>query len=327
MSQPGGDDLKAGDLVTAETTQAITKGLVWLAAHQQKDGSFGSGAYEGSIANTSIAGLALMSAGSEPGRGLYGEQLEKALTYVMDSVRPSGYIFREKGALHGPMYHHAFAVLFLAEAYQLSKRPEIREKLERAVRLIVDTQNNEGGWRYQPVRNDADLSVTICQLNALRAVRQAGVHVPRETLERCGQYIKQSQNLDGGFRYMLPGGASAYPRSAGGTLGLATLLQPDPHALDQAVAYLLQFKQAAKLGQRYSHYFYGQYYAAQAMHIQGGDLWTEWYPAIRAEILSKQTREGCWMDSIGNDYGTAMALIILQMPKSRLPLFQRPANR
>ena len=56
----------------------------------------------------------------------------------------------------------------------MTHRPEIREKLQKAVRLIIDTQNGEGGWRYQPVRRDADLSVTICQVNALRAAPEEG---------------------------------------------------------------------------------------------------------------------------------------------------------
>ena len=114
------------------------------------------------------------------------------------------------------MYSHGFGTLFLAEAYGMTHRPEIREKLQKAVRLIIDTQNNEGGWRYQPVRRDADLSVTICQINALRAARNAGLFVPKETVEACIRYVKQSQNPDGGFRYMLQGGASAFPRSAAG---------------------------------------------------------------------------------------------------------------
>ena len=50
------------------------------------------------------------------------------------------------------MYSHGFGTLFLAEAYGMTHRPEIREKLQKAVRLIIDTQNIEGGWRYQPVQ-------------------------------------------------------------------------------------------------------------------------------------------------------------------------------
>ena len=116
------------------------------------------------------------------------------------------------------MYSHGFGTLFLAEAYGMTHRPEIREKLQKAVRLIIDTQNIEGGWRYQPVKHDADLSVTICQINALRAARNAGLFVPKETVDACIDYVKRSQNPDGGFRYMLSGGrqrVSAVGRRSG----------------------------------------------------------------------------------------------------------------
>ena len=147
-------------------------------------------------------------------------QIDKALPYVMDNTSPSGFIAVAASSTHGPMYSHGFGTLFLAEAYGMTHRPEIREKLRKAVRLIIDTQNNEGGWRYQPIRSDADLSVTICQINALRAARNAGLYVPKETVDACIRYVKQSQNPDGGFRYMLQGGASAFPRSAAGVVAL-----------------------------------------------------------------------------------------------------------
>ena len=73
------------------------------------------------------------------------------------------------------MYGHGFATLFLAEVYGMTPRPDVRETLRKAVRLIVQTQNQEGGWRYHPVRNDAALSVTSCQIMALRAARTTGV--------------------------------------------------------------------------------------------------------------------------------------------------------
>jgi hypothetical protein len=191
------------------------------------------------------------------------------------------------------------------------------------VRLIVDTQNGEGGWRYQPVRNDADLSVTICQINALRAARNAGIYVPRETVEACIRYVKQSQNPDGGFRYMLTGGASAFPRSAAGVVALYSAAVYETKEVDAGINYLKQFIPEIKFGQRYSHYFYGHYYAAQAMWIRGGADWVQWYPAIRDELVHNRTPQGSWNDSIGSEYGTAMALIILQMPNNYLPIFQR----
>src|SRR5262249_9781761 len=168
------------EMMTPETDRAIQTGLAWLARTQNADGSFGSGTYRGNIAVTSVAALAFMASGSSPGRGPYGAPIDKALAFVMVNTSPSGFIAVAGWATHGPMYSHGFGTLFLAEAYGMTHRPEIREKLQKAVHLILDTQNNEGGWRYQPVKHDADLSVTICQINALRAARNAGLYVPKE---------------------------------------------------------------------------------------------------------------------------------------------------
>lgn len=62
------------------------------------------------------------------------------------------------------MYSHGIGTLFLPDSYGMTHQPEIREKPGKTVRLIVDTQNAEGGWRYHPVRRDAGLSVTICHI-------------------------------------------------------------------------------------------------------------------------------------------------------------------
>lgn len=324
------DEARTGDvpvgtaaLVTPETDRAIRDGLAWLAKQQQDDGSFGSGAYKGNIAVTSLAALAFMAAGSTPGRGPYGDEIDKALAYVLDNTSASGFVCVAGAATHGPMYSHGWGTLFLAESYGMTRRPEIREKLERAVRLIVNSQNDEGGWRYQPQPNDADISVTVCQINALRAARNAGIFVPKETVEHCIEYCKKAQNPDGGFRYMLQGGASGFPRSAAGIVALQSAGKYFGPEIDDGIAYLKQFQPEARFGQRINHYFYGHYYAAQAFWIRGGEDWDRWYVAIRNELLGKRSPQGSWTDSIGSDYGTAMALIVLQMPNNYLPIFQR----
>src|SRR6516165_10190602 len=116
---------------------------------------------------------------------------------------------------------------------------------------------------------------------------------------------------------MLQGGASSFPRSAAGVVALYSAAVYDAKEVEAGIAYLKQYMPEIKLGSRYSHYFYGHYYAAQAMKLRGGDDWNEWYTAIRDELLRRQAAAGYWADSIGNDYGTAMALFILQMPRSQ----------
>jgi hypothetical protein len=170
-----------------------------------------------------------------------------------------------------------------------SKRPELRDKLQKAVQLIVRTQNDEGGWRYQAVTADTDLSVRICQINALRAARSAGVFVPRETVDACLKYVKQLQNPDGGFRNMSTTGSSAFPRSAAGVVALYSVAEYESKEINAGIEFLKQFL-PERSGQPYiPHYFYGHYYAIQAMWIRGGGDGDSWYPAIRDDPVRRQT--------------------------------------
>jgi hypothetical protein len=60
------------------------------------------------------------------------------------------------------------------------------------------------------------------------------------------------------------------------------------------------------------------------MYLAGGQYWATWWPAIREELIQRQQPDGVWLDpSIGNIYGSSMALIVLQMPKRYLPIFQK----
>jgi hypothetical protein len=59
------------------------------------------------------------------------------------------------------------------------------------------------------------------------------------------------------------------------------------------------------------------------MWIRGGEDWFEWYSSVRDELVAMQTSEGAWHDTVCDEYGTAMALLVLQMPNNYLPIFQR----
>lgn len=71
------------------------------------------------------------------------------------------------------------------------------------------------------------------------------------------------------------------------------------------------------------YFFYGHYYAVQAMWQASGEAWNAWYPAIRDLLLDEQRANGAWSDAISSEYGTAMACLILRMPESYLPIFER----
>jgi prenyltransferase beta subunit len=331
--QPDGSASRG--MITPATQLAIDQGLSYLAQHQHPDGSFGAAQYHGNVAITSLAGLAMMAGGHQPARGAYGDVVTRALRYVIERDNGQGFLKSRSGNPNGPMYEHGFGTLFLSEVSGMVQDRELRERLretlKRAIKLIVDSQNPEGGWRYQPDGKDADVSVTICQIMGLRAARNAGFFVSKTTVDRCIKYVKNCQDRDGGFHYQQQGGSSQFARSAAGLVALYSAGVYKGPEIESALKYLMQYKPGSGGYARpdvHLHYYYGHYYAAQAMWTAGDPYWKEWYPAIRDELIGHQEtdrqRYGCWTDHrFSNDYATAMACIILQIPNNYLPILQK----
>lgn len=336
---PGDNDQS---MVNPKAQFAIDQGLAYLAARQLPDGSFGTNRYQGNVAVTALAGLSFMAAGHQPGRGKYGSVVSKAVEYVLNSEQPQdsvgratpGFLYQKKFIKqHGAMYEHGFGTLFLAEAYGMVYEPELRDRLgatlRRSVQLIITSQNAEGGWRYSPFSPDADLSVTICQMMALRAARNAGITVPGSVARKCISYVKLCQNpqRNGAFQYMKHGGHTSFPLTAAGVVALYSAGIYKDESIEKGLEFLKLYRPGGNQpnDQMFQiHYYYGHYYAAQAMWIVGGRYWKEWYPAVRDELLEKRNPDGSWFDSrICPHYCTAMALIVLQMPNNYLPIFQR----
>jgi prenyltransferase beta subunit len=293
-----------GDEITPAQQAAVDKGLAYLASKQARNGSFGGGygSAAGHAGITALGGLAFMAAGNLPGRGKYGDNVQKALDFVIANTQESGLIASDNS--HGSMYGHGFATLFLGEVYGMTQDEDVKEKLQKAVRLIQKTQNREGGWRYTPAPIDADISVTICEIMGLRAARDAGIKVEKETVDIAIKYVRRCQNPDGGFSY-----AGVF----------------EGNDLKRGLDYLKQFSGGRPMvgdGGMEGMYFYGNYYAAQAMFLAGGEYWAGYYPHIRDTLVARQNKvDGSWNGEAGQDYATAMALIILQMPNRYLPVF------
>ncbi len=316
-------ELTAEQLIDGPTQAAIDRGLRFLAGRQitrgADRGAFGTSGYNGSVAISGIAGLAFMSEGSTPGIGRYGKQVDHCVQFLTKNTSKTGYIARAGGRGVGNMYGHGFAMLFMTQAYGMTRQKELGQKLHTAVKLTLSAQNPEGGWRYRPEPTDADLSVTVCQVMALRAARDAGINVPDPARDKTIAYVKKSQIDDGGFRYTLRGGHTTFALTAAGLVSLFSAGIYDGPQIEKGLRYLKAQKNRAQ-----GHYFfYGHYYAVQAMWHAGGQWWNDWYPDIRDMLLKRQQANGSWSSPYSEEFGTAMACIILQMPNDRLPIFAR----
>jgi len=303
--------------------KACARALEWLAAKQNKDdGSWSETSYPHNTAVTAFALLAFMSQGHLPGQGLYGPEVAKGTRFLLASARePDGYLIGPRG---GNMYCHAMATLALAELWGMTGDDAIKPVLDRAVRLIVSSQSDQGGWRYEPHSNQADISVTIMQVMALRAAKNSGLHVPDRTLNEALAYIQRCYDpRSGGFTYQPGSRGPGFARTAAGVCVLQLTGNYDAKQIPRAVEYMkTQFATR-------QHFWYGHYYAAHALHQVGGKEWQEWYGRIRELLLSKQSPDGSWSsrdldyNSPGPVYQTSVGVIVLSVPAHYLPIFQR----
>jgi hypothetical protein len=219
------------------------------------------------------------------------------------------------------MYEHAMSTLMLAEAWGMYQRPGILDTVQRAVDLIVSSQNDHGGWRYDPRPADADVSVTVMQLVALRGAKNAGLRVPKRTFDSAIGYVKSCARPSGGFLYQPGFGAEGYARTAAGVCSLLTSGDYDSVETLAGLKYLQDRKEPKLRGDDHLHY--ALYYAAQAMY-QATDpqQFQMWYPPMRNELLSLQQADGSWEGEAGPIYGTAMSVLALSVPYRYLPVYQ-----
>jgi len=317
---PARDDFD--DLYTPEVDQAIRVSLGRLLSTQSEEGCFPGSDNGRNIGVCSLVGLALLSRGVRSGLGEAGLGLRRIGQYVLNASQESGFLTVSGATSHGPMYEHGFGTLFLAELHGTDPGLDVRPRLVAAVDLIVRSQNAQGGWRYDPRPTDADLSVTVCQVMALRAARNAGIGVAKETIDRAVDYIRRSQNPDGGFMYQRSGGQSRFPLTAAAVVALYNAGIYESSEIDAAIRYLQDNYAACSSLQRETFFYYAHYYSVQAFWHRGGDAWKQWYLRLRRALLQLRTEQG-WFDSYSLEYGTAMACLILNMPRTVLPIFQR----
>jgi hypothetical protein len=171
--------------------------------------------------------------------------------------------------------------------------------------------------------------VSVAQLMALRAAKNAGVYVDKAVVDKAVKYIKDCRQPDGGYAYIKGQSGSLFPRSAAAVVGLYSAGIYDGEHVESGLAYIRKFRphgqRNAPMEVRPEHYYYGHYYAALAMWTAGGNYWNDWFPAIRSELLvRREPITSVWDDRIfGSAYATAMACIILQLPNNYLPIMQK----
>jgi hypothetical protein len=317
--------------ISPAAAAASNKAMAYLASTQREDGSW-PGSFGSTTGIVASCTLALLSGGHVPGSGEHGASTAKATQYLISCAQPNGLIYKQ-GMQGAPMYHHGLATLALAEIWGMTQDLRVRDTVKRAVELIVATQNRKGGWRYQPRVSDDDLSVTVMMLMALRAAKDGGILVPKETIDLGIEYVKschssKESGKEGGFSYTPGNGKSGFALTGAGVLSLQVAGNYRAKEVMEGVDYLVSHEPVGKEPAEKEHYYYGQYYAAMGIYQAqsagewGRKAWNQWYPAITKSLISTQQADGRWSSGYDQD-PTAMAVLVLNIPYRFLPIYQR----
>ena len=333
--------------ITPASEAALKKGLEWLAKNQGPEGNWGSPR----LGLVSMAALAFLAAG-ETGTTGYGVNTHKALAYVVEKAKPSGLLnITEPG---GDMYNHGLSTFVLGQAYGMTRDRRIGPVMDRALRLIVATQCQDGGWDYKAAIQGSghDLSLAVMQAKALRSAMDSGFEVPPQSVMRAVKSVRehyvpedsrrdapeaQQRLIPGVFTYS--GGNYTDMKlctamAAAGVVCLQEFGQYDdwriPKNLDKIVENigLIGPPKSGEGGLPFSAY--ALYYVGQALYQVGGKHWEENYPKLRDYLITSQAPDGSWLDKghLADSktesplWGTSVACFFLAIPNRYLPILQ-----
>ncbi|NUN47638.1 MAG: terpene cyclase/mutase family protein [Candidatus Brocadiae bacterium] len=326
---PAGPERKS--LVTDKQLEATRKGLEWLAKNMSGKGKAAPWGQSAPVAVTALAGCAFMADGHLPGRGKYGDQLKRAIEYVLGCSAKN-----RKGYLADPqdgqsrMHGHGFATMFLAEAFGMmmlndEMANKMRQAIEKAVDVIEYSQTTLGGWGYMPEPTYDEGSITVAEVMALRSCRNAGFKVEKKVINKGIDYLKKSANSDGSFKYSLQGGGGGgtVALTAGAVASMQLFGEYEAKEVKKGLEFLKKNKgQVKQGGGGWGHFFYSALYATMAAYFAGGSLWEEWFPPFRDELVKSQRPDGSWAGEFDNAYCTAYGVLTLAVPYQYLPIFQ-----
>jgi len=346
---------------TDGTQRAVEMGLKFLVQCQFDDGHWSLdglpeklkdakdpalGQMTSDTAATGLALLSFLGAGYTHQSEKHRAVVRRGLDWLIEHQKQDGDLFTG-GTRYAWLYSHGIATIALCEAYGMTRDPELREPVRRAVGFIVVAQNpRRGGWRYRP-QVESDTSVAGWQLMALKSAQMAELDVPTATLEGVSRWLDRAQS-QGGARYAYnPYAGNTPEQRAGRRPSLAMTAEGslmrmylgrrrDDPAMRDAADYLKANLPTLGTADRPSRDVYYWYYATQVMFQMQGEYWEAWNNRLRPLLERTQVSSGKlagswhptapyrdrWGHAGGRLYVTTMNLLMLEVYYRHLPLFQ-----
>lgn len=348
---------------TPGTEAAVLEGLRWLKRTQnKKDGSWqmnhrsrasrnsgpwrvSSSRHENRAAATAMALMAYQGANHIGKKGEFKTTVLRgwrALLKMQDQRK--GKFTAKNGYTNAEMYTHALCTIALCEMYAMTRESKYLIPAQKAVDFCVQTQLDDGGWKYNWPNQRSDLSVTGWVVMALQSARMAGIKVPEKTFEKIEKLLDDVAR-DEGAQYVYEPRENSNTSPALTAVGLLCRQylgwKKDDPRLVRGVNYLLDNyplsyakpeKDAFDPETIYPPDVYYWYYISQVAHHMGSDHWTRWNKVMREEVPKHQvkksgTDKGSWDPKDdrwamgGRHYVTCLSIYMLEVYYRHMPLY------
>jgi hypothetical protein len=305
---------------------------------------------------TGLAMLAFLGAGYTHMDEKHRDVVRRGIDWLLSNQQPDGRLFTSEtdNSRYARIYAQGIATMALCEAYGMTRDPELREPVRKAIQYILEAQHpTRGGWRYTPKdgettwHKESDTSVSGWQLQALISAQMADLEVPQEALAKVAEWLDQAQ-VDGGARYRYNPYAGDSPEQREGRVpslamtaeGLLMRLylgwdRKHPAIIEGADHLAANLPEVGTRAKPLRDIYYW-YYATPVMFHVHGDHWKKWNDTLRSLLVSSQVQSGAlagswnpdrpvrdrWAHAGGRHYVTALNLLTLEVYYRRLPLFQ-----
>jgi hypothetical protein len=339
---------------TQASEAAVEAALVWLTAHQHKDGGWSmllqdpEGPCNGQcrhgtreeldgkrFAATGLALLTYLGAGYTHRDGKYRDQVYRGLVFLMDRIKldqPSQADPRFMGQFapvfsQHQMYEQGIASLALCEAYQMTDDKLLERYVQKAVGFIQGSQYYDGSWGYHP-REPGDLSIVGWQMMSLKSASAGDVLIEPIRVQRVDGFLNTRQSA-AGSKYSYRGPAPSRSMTAIGLLMRLYLGYPRTAPMFVAGSAYIAEKGPSQTD------VYFNYYATQTLFQLEAIPWKQWNELLREYLINSQAKSGheagSWFfpDEMpgfnltgGRLYTTSMSAMTLEVYYRYLPAYK-----
>lgn len=329
----------------------VLKALLWLARHQNTDGSWsvedfsktgracsckpnpGRGEHRAGV--TALALLAFLCAGysSESDDVYEGHSffvlIRNAAAYLWEHQDQNGALGDTRADKY--MYGHLIAAYALVKAYA-SGLENAKVPAQKALEFALSARSESGAWRYTAMSKDSDTSVTGWALLGLHAAQSAGFKVPSTHVKGAlewidsvteNQYFRVGYTHKGTGKVYVPGMNEQFNHhesltAIGITVRCLLGRKKDSEAVIGGVRLIM--KDLPEWDGNAIDYYYW-HHATVALHTRQGEDWKTWQRHLKPLLAEHPSKKGCalgsweptdrWGCEGGRVYATALNAITM----------------